>query len=115
MYFTITAEDNKFIIQCEGSLNAVSVEEFRNTVEPFINEYRAPIIIDLAKVDYVSSAGIRAFLILYRAAMSKSPEVGLHFMDMVNLINISPQVDQILEISGLSESIKQWQSERDSL
>ncbi len=114
MYFTILADDNKFFIKCDGSLNAVTVEEFRNTIEPFINEYRAPVVIDLEKVDYVSSAGIRAFLLLYRAAMAKSPEIGVHFMDMVTLINISPQVQQILDISGLSDSIKQWEIERDS-
>ena len=115
MYFTINAEDNKFFILCDGSLNAVAVEEFRNTVEPFIRDYRAPVVIDLDKVDYVSSAGIRAFLLLFRAAMAKSPEVGVHFMDMVSIINISPQVQQILDISGLSDSIRQWSEERDSL
>ncbi len=114
MYFTINAEENKYFILCEGSLNAASVEEFRNTVEPFINQFRAPVVIDLDKVDYVSSAGIRAFLLLFRAAMNKAPETGLHFMDMVILENISPQVQQILDISGLSDSLKQWAAERDS-
>lgn len=114
MYFTINAEENKYFILCEGSLNAASVEEFRNTVEPFINEFRAPIVIDLDKVDYVSSAGIRAFLLLFRAAMAKAPQTGLHFMDMVALANISPQVQQILDISGLSDSLKQWNDERNT-
>ncbi|KAB2908560.1 MAG: STAS domain-containing protein [Ignavibacteriales bacterium] len=113
MYFTINAEENQYFIICEGSLNAASVAEFRNTVEPFINEFRAPIVIDLDKVDYVSSAGIRAFLLLFRAAMEKAPETGLHFMDMVSIRNVSPQVQQILDISGLSESIRQWTMERD--
>ncbi len=114
MYFTINAEDNRYHILCEGSLNAASVEEFRNTVEPFIDQFRAPVVIDLDKVDYVSSAGIRAFLLLYRAAMAKAPETGYHFMDIVSLINISPQVQQILDISGLSDSLKQWNEERNS-
>lgn len=114
MYFTINAEDNKYFILCEGSLNAASVEEFRNTVEPFINQFRAPVVIDLDKVDYVSSAGIRAFLLLFRAAMAKAPETGYHFMDMVSLVNVSPQVQQILDISGLSDSIRQWNEERNS-
>ncbi|MBE2279120.1 MAG: STAS domain-containing protein [Ignavibacteriaceae bacterium] len=113
MFFRMEAEGNVTEIYVQGDLTAATLPEFRNTVEPFLTGYQRPIVLDFTEVNFISSAGIRAILLLYRTAMEAAPKYNLHFMDMIKFRNLSPHVDQIFDISGLNDSIIQWMRERD--
>ncbi len=106
MFFTIDSLPGGVIVKCDGKLNAASVTEFRDTVESFIINYRGTVYVDLAMVDFVSSAGIRAFLLMYRTAEVTSKKYKININDVVRLINMRPEVKEVLDLSGLTDTLE---------
>ncbi|MCK6605721.1 MAG: STAS domain-containing protein [Ignavibacteriaceae bacterium] len=105
MYFTIDSLPYGVVVKCDGKLNAASVTDFRDTVESFIINYKGTVFVDLAMVDFVSSAGIRAFLLMYRTADETAKKYKVNINDVVKLINMRPEIKEVLDMSGLTDTI----------
>ncbi len=52
------------LIHVEGRLDAITSVEFEKEVMPMIQQSGNPVLIDFGKLDYISSAGLRALLII---------------------------------------------------
>jgi len=82
------------IISVEGRLDSMSSLSFENRLAKLIDEGNVCIALDCAKLDYLSSAGLRAIL----SAAKRTKQAG----GKLTLGNPSPQVNEILDIAGFA-------------
>ena len=72
-----TSEENDIgTARLEGSLDGKTAPEVREQLRPFLAA-NSKMILDLTKVDYLSSAGLRLLLLLYREFSAKKGKVVL--------------------------------------
>jgi anti-anti-sigma factor len=80
-----------------GRLDFGTASSFQSELENTLAGGPAGMIIDCAGLEYVSSAGLRAFLLVSRAA--KRAGVALA------ICNLKPVVNEVFDISGFSQII----------
>ncbi len=86
-------EDGTVNAVVEGSIDTLTSQNFENEIEKNIDGAKK-LIVDLEKVDYVSSAGLRAFLGLN----SKMEVQG----EMI-IKNVCESVKEVFEMTGFDE------------
>ena len=97
--FTITKEKThegiKFIIK--GRANTVSAEELQHYLEKAIEEGQLNIVLNMLRVEYLSSAGIRVILKAYKDVKKAGGKLGIE-MPSENVRNVLGQtaLDEML-------------------
>ena len=87
-----TKNGNEVTIMIEGRVDSKTAPEFESIVkEEFGNS--DSMIIDLAKVNYISSAGLRVFLTAHKTMSAK---------DGLKVINVCKEVMAIFDVTGFS-------------
>jgi anti-sigma B factor antagonist len=76
MTATTSTVDNTTVVTVEGSIDSKTAGEFERTALTAIQGQREAII-DLTKVDFLSSAGLRVLLVVYRQLKVKNGRVVL--------------------------------------
>jgi anti-sigma B factor antagonist len=72
-----TSEENGIgTARLEGSLDGKTAPEVREQLRPFLAA-NSKLILDLTKVDYLSSAGLRLLLLLYRELTARKGKIVL--------------------------------------
>jgi anti-sigma B factor antagonist len=72
-----TSEDNGILtVRLEGSLDGKTAPEAREQLQRFLAA-NPKLILDLTKVDYLSSAGLRLLLVLYRELSARKGKLVL--------------------------------------
>ena len=72
-----TSEENDILtVRLEGSLDGKTAPEAREQLEGFLAG-KSKLILDLTKVDYLSSAGLRLLLVLYRELTARKGKLAL--------------------------------------
>jgi anti-sigma B factor antagonist len=72
-----TSEENGIgTARLEGSVDGKTAPEVREQLRPFVAA-NSKLILDITKVDYVSSAGLRLLLLLYREVSAKKGKLVL--------------------------------------
>src|SRR6185295_19496639 len=85
---------NVLVLSPVGRIDHANSEDFRNGVAPFIDRCKKDgerIVLDLAGVDYISSAGLRCFMLAEKQAKSQGGTIVVAAMQ--------PVVNEIFEIS----------------
>jgi anti-sigma B factor antagonist len=71
------SEDNGILtVRLEGSLDGKTAPEAREQLQRFLGA-NSKLILDLTKVDYLSSAGLRLLLVLYRELAARKGKLVL--------------------------------------
>jgi anti-anti-sigma factor len=83
------------VVTPEGRLDGIYSSAFANQVGELITGSNPKILIDFTNIDFVTSAGIRAVLLL----MKKAKASGGAFA----LCGVNDQVREVLDISGLAD------------
>ncbi|MCD4812568.1 STAS domain-containing protein [bacterium] len=83
------------VIDVEGFLDAYTVAELEETFNRLIKEQKFKLIVNLAKLDYISSAGLGTF-------MGVIDEIRDNDGDII-LINLSPKIFKVFDLLGFSE------------
>jgi len=104
MDFNIETRATRITVKCAGRLDVASAKEFETTVEPLVRESTQQVVLDFSHLQYISSAGIRSLLFLMKTAVVRSAHGQSHNMLPLRLIQASPAIRQVLELSGLLES-----------
>jgi anti-sigma B factor antagonist len=76
MTFESSEENGIGTVRLAGSLDGKTSPEVREQMRPLLATY-SKIILDLSKVDYLSSAGLRLLLLLYRELSAKKGKLAL--------------------------------------
>lgn len=86
------------VLQLDGSLDTSTTGNLDEILDLLIGQGHKRIVVDLNKVDYVSSAGWRSFLGAVRSATDR--QIGLLFVGM------RPTVKDVFDLLGLERVIE---------
>ena len=89
-----TNEADKIILSPEGRLDTTTSPELQNAMSAALTE-TDHLILDFAKLVYVSSAGLRVLLMAHKAAVAKGGSLVLK--------NVSAEITEVLEITGFAD------------
>lgn len=87
-----TKNGNEVMIRIEGRVDSKTAPEFESSVKEEFGSSDS-MVIDLANVNYISSAGLRVFLTAHKSMASKG---GL------KVINVCKEVMAIFDVTGFS-------------
>jgi len=101
------------VIQVEGNIDSTSYQDFKNKAAELIQEGARYILVDLSRVPFVSSAGLRAFHEIFNQLRKISPEANLSDDDVkkgiasgsyksphLKLLNLSQETITAFQLSG---------------
>jgi len=89
--------DTTLIILPSGRLDGLTVDAFEHQTQSWIDQEKTFVIIDFKNLSYISSAGLRALLILAKSLQQHKARFAL--------CSLSPQIREIFEISGFDQII----------
>jgi anti-sigma B factor antagonist len=92
MQINYTKETSKLIIAPEGRIDTLSAPEFEEKVGEIIDGV-SELVLDMAKVEYVSSAGLRVILKVQKLMLRQGK---------MKLTNVNESVMEVFEITGFS-------------
>ena len=103
-------ENNVMLLKVGGEVDAHTAQDLNRTLTDLLGQGHHRIVMDVSKMMFISSAGIRAILYAHREAVQSGGQV--------RLVGPTDQVRRIFEIVGffellqitdrLEESISNW-------
>lgn len=107
MTMTVDTQDGVSIVKLSGRLDSNNAAETEQQAMGLVEKGQKRIVIDMADLGYVSSAGLRVFLVL--AKRIKGAGGGLAFHSM------SDNVKEVFEVSGFINVLTVCESREDAL
>ena len=89
-----TQKDGKQTFAVEGRIDTTTAPQLQEILIPAFDEAKE-IRLDLSKLDYVSSAGLRVFLLGQKAAKAKGASM--------TLCGVSEEIMEVLKMTGFSD------------
>lgn len=86
-------EQNLNFVDISGRLDSISCSEFEDFVLPLVTEDVSNITFDFKSLDYISSSGLRVFILLSKTVYKYNGQIVIK--------NCSSFVKSIFEVSGL--------------
>jgi anti-anti-sigma factor len=78
----------------DGRLDTLSADDFEKAVAPIIDGTMQDVVIDCSALSYISSSGLRSFLLLKKTADSKGGKLTLK--------NLTPEVKTVFDMTGFT-------------
>ena len=92
MKLEITQNENSITGILEGRLDTASSQQFATDMMPLLDNADKHIILDCEKLEFISSSGLRLFLSLRKATISKGGDV--------TITGVTPEIKQVFTITG---------------
>ncbi|MCQ2361744.1 MAG: STAS domain-containing protein [Acidaminococcaceae bacterium] len=92
MNVVVTKENDRTIAEVKGRVDTTTAPEFQKLITDVMNDKPKRLILDCSQLEYISSAGLRALLIIAKTAKS----AGIN----VNLCALTDFVVDVLATSG---------------
>lgn len=100
-------EGDFLCVGVSGRLDSTSASNFEQTVNEKSGDNKNPVVLDLENLSYISSAGLRAILLLTKTASAKGSKLVL--------CTLPPQVEEVFKISGFDKIIPIYQSRTEAI
>ncbi|MBA3440710.1 MAG: STAS domain-containing protein [Pyrinomonadaceae bacterium] len=91
---SVEMQDGFSIIHLEGYLDAHTAPQFETAIQSEIDAGRFQIIVDCAKLTYISSAGLGVFMTFVEEVREQGGDI--------KICGLVPKVQQVFEILGFS-------------
>ena len=98
MNITIEKTNDEYTIFVEGRIDTLTAASFEDACLPLITDTTPDIIIDCSNVNYISSTGLRVFILADKKASL--------FNGAVTIKGLSDFLKNIFDISGLTSFFK---------
>lgn len=76
----------------DGRLDTAASQQFTVDMQPLLDNADKPIVLDCEKLDFISSSGLRLFLMLRKQTIAKGGSV--------TIINVKEDIKQVFTITG---------------
>lgn len=109
------------VVHVDGNIDAETSDAFKAKTDELIKNGARHILIDLAHVPFVSSAGLRVFHIMFNSLRSLHPDTNLNDADVkkgivdgtyksphLKLLNLSKETATTFKISGFDMYIETY-------
>ncbi len=95
------------VISVDGRIDGLNAQEFYDNLDKEIGGSGDPVVLDLEKLSYISSAGLRSILLTAKTLKGRNTK----FM----LCSLSAPIKEIFEIAGFDKIIDVLQSRSDAI
>lgn len=107
MKLIIEKDASNLIIKLKGPLDLHTAQDFKEQVKKQLSKKINNIVLDLEIIDFIDSSGIGAILSLYKKIENKGGKIVI--------INMSPTLKRIFEVSGILKIIEAYTSRQQAL
>jgi len=102
-----TISDKAIIIEIEGRLDTTNFSQLENKIMGHVDAGKINILVDCSNMDYVSSSGLRIFLM----SLKKITNLNGQFV----LCGLQENIQEIFEISGFTSIFKIYNNQEEAL
>jgi anti-sigma B factor antagonist len=106
MNVTTLSEPDITRVELEGSIDGKTAPQIREELSAALQDVRK-LIIDMSRVDYLSSAGLRLLLLIYREVTSRKGQLVL--------VGVSPDIRTVMSHTGFLSFFTLADSQQDAL
>ena len=98
--FTVTQNSPEILaMEMNGELNTVAAQDLQEEIESLQKDMVKPILIDVTRLNYISSTGLRIFMIINKTANANGQTVTLKGLnDIVEKVFKMTGFDKMFEI-----------------
>lgn len=89
------SSDSKVTVKISGEFSSASVDAFNEQIADIMGDAGREITLDLSEMTFISSAGLRVFLLLNKKAES----AGGH----VTLAGTLPEIMEVIQLTGFAD------------
>lgn len=82
------------LLRLEGRLDVTNTKEFESIIQPLMTGDKPDIEIDCTEFTYISSFGLRIFLMLQKSVISRHGRLVLK--------SLAPQIRQVFDMTGFT-------------
>ena len=82
------------IIAVKGRLDTINAPDFEKAITPVIAGEMADVVVDCRELDYISSSGLRQFLVLQKTANTKQGKL--------TLMGMKDEIKEIFDMTGFT-------------
>ena len=107
MEITTESENGVLIARAEGRIDGANARDFESAVLAAVRECKGAFLIDCEELSYISSAGLRAMLLIAKALAKREVPFAL--------CSLSDPVAEIFQISGFDQIISIHRSRDEAL
>ena len=107
MEVTTEQRDFALIARAAGRIDGFNAQDFEATLHAAARDFEGPLIIDCEELSYVSSAGLRAMLLIAKSLNEKNVKFAL--------CSLPPTIAEIFQISGFDQIISTHPSQPEAL
>ena len=94
MEFQSRKEDGAVVVALGGRLDAVTSPDFEKRMRELIDGGNAALVVDFERLDYISSAGLRAMLVITKTLKAKDGRL--------RFANVKGGVRAVFDMSGFA-------------
>ena len=87
--------DNVNLLSLSGRLDAYSATEMEKKLDSLIESGQTRLVIDLEKLEYISSSGLRVFLAALKKVKKQQGDI--------KLASMKPFIKEVFDIAGFSQ------------
>jgi anti-sigma B factor antagonist len=100
-------EKNATVVEISGRIDSMSAHEFGDALSTPINDKHTEIVLDLAGVEYMSSAGLREIVAALKKLRRASGDL--------RIAQPSDRVLEVLEMAGLDTILQIYETQSDAV
>jgi anti-sigma B factor antagonist len=106
MKVTVTEQENVTRVAVEGSIDGKTAPALREELRPTLESAHS-VVLDMRRVDYMSSAGLRLLLLIYREFTAKKGKLVL--------LGLSPDIRAVMSHTGFLNFFTVVESEQEAM
>ena len=107
MEISTETRNGALIAKAEGRIDGANARDFESAVQSVVHDYEGPVIIDCENLSYISSAGLRAILLIAKTLGKRKVKFAL--------CSLSEPIAEIFQISGFDQIISTHSSRDEAL
>ncbi len=103
----VERQEGTLVAKAQGRIDGINASEFEQALRQAIAEDDKAVVLDLAELSYISSAGLRAILLIAKLLSQRGAKFGL--------CELSAPIREVFEISGFDKIVSIHQSRADAV
>ena len=107
MNVQVEHRDGVLVAEVEGRVDSSNSQDFERQLHDAIGEDVGAVVVDLGKLAYISSAGLRVVLLVAKTLGQRSVSI--------SLCALSDPVQSVFEISGFNRIIQIYDTQADAI
>lgn len=102
MEIDVRNDGSALIVSVTGRIDTLSSSEFQNRLEELLQQVPQELVLDFARLEYVSSSGLRSIVVIAKKIWNQGGKLGC--------CALQPVVRDVFEVSGLGAKIDLFDS-----